>query len=322
MNHRALPQTENVASEIVLGLDVGGSKCAVVVGTSGGEVLEREQWPSEARRGPGPMITDLIRHGRQAIARHPGISAAGVSIGGPLDGDAGIIHRPPNLPGWDAVPLRDRLTQALGLPTTVMHDAAACALAEAKWGVGRTLSDPVTLAFLTCGTGMGAGLVLRGEVWRGAGGLSPEFGHVRLTEQGPTAFGKQGCVEAYCAGASLPALAADTVPHRWGLSISEAAPDGPELCALAEKGDADAHAVLHRHATMTGHAAAILGDLLIPDAIVLGSMASRLGGAWIDTVRQVFAAEVLAAVAERCVIKPAALGDRLQDCAALAAAAG
>ena len=301
-----------------LGLDVGGTKCAAVVGTAEGEVLDRREWPSGAGRGPEPMIDDLVREGRAAIGRRPAgeVASVGVSIGGPLDAEAGVIHAPPNLPGWDAVPLRDRLAGALGLPVAVMHDAAACALAEARWGVGRELSKPVTLAFLTCGTGMGAGLVLRGEVWHGAGGLSPELGHVRLTDDGPEAFGKRGCVEAWCAGAGLPGLAAWARPQRFG----EAPPDGPALAGKAAAGDADALAVLDLHAERTGRAAAILGDLLVPEAVVLGSLARRLGDRWLGRVRASFEAEVLPAVAERCRVVPAALGERLQDCAALAAA--
>ncbi len=309
-------------SSLRLGLDVGGTKCAAIVGTAGGEVVERVAWPSAADRGPEAMISDLVRGGRELLDRHAGVERVGVSIGGPLDADAGVIHAPPNLPGWDAVPLKAELEAALGLPVTVMHDAAACALAEARWGVGLRLSQPVTLAFLTCGTGMGAGLVLRGEAWVGAGGRSPELGHVRLTDgaDDPEAFGKRGCVEAWCAGSSLPGVAAAAVPRRWGGSGTEPAPDGPALSALAAAGDADALAALALHARMTGRAAAILGDLLVPEAIVLGSLAPRLGERWLAAVRASFVAEVLPAVAERCVVEPAALGDRLQDLATLAAA--
>ncbi|BAM05007.1 ROK family protein [Phycisphaera mikurensis] len=305
-----------------LGLDVGGTKCAAVVGTAEGEVIERVQWPSAADRGPDSMIDRLVRAARGFMDRHAGVASVGVSIGGPLDAEAGVIHAPPNLPGWDAIPLRARLTDALGLPVRVMHDAAACALAEARWGVGRGLDQPVTLAFLTCGTGMGAGLVLRGEAWVGAGGRSPELGHVRLTDgpDDPEAFGKRGCVEAWCAGAGLPGVAAAAAPARWGPGGTQPAPAGPALSALAAAGDADALATLALHARMTGRTAAILGDLLVPGAIVLGSLAPRLGERWIGQVRAAFAAEVLPAVADRCRVVPAALGDRLQDLAALAAA--
>ena len=310
------------APPLRLGLDVGGTKCAAVVGTREGEVLDRVQWPSEATRGPGPMIEDLLREGHAAIGRQAAgaVGSVGVSIGGPLDGDAGVIHAPPNLPGWDAVPLRGRLGGGAGVAGRRDARRRGVRAGGGRWGVGRSLPQPVTLAFLTCGTGMGAGLVLRGEAWRGSGGRSPEFGHVRLTEDGPEAFGKRGCVEAWCAGAAFPGLATWLVPERWGPEGAEAAPNGPALSAAAAGGDADARAVLDRHAEMTGRAAAVLGDLLVPDAVVLGSLASRLGDGWLAGVRAAFEAEVLPAVAERCRVVPAALGDRLQDLAALAAA--
>ena len=108
---------------------------AAVVGSADGQILERTQWPSQSSRGPQPMLDDLCPC-RALIAAHPQIVAVGASIGGPLDAEQGIILSPPNLPGWDNIPLRDMLHDRLRLPARIEHDAAACCLAEFRWGAG------------------------------------------------------------------------------------------------------------------------------------------------------------------------------------------
>ncbi len=302
----------------VLGLDVGGTKCAALVGNRAGEVLARSQWPSDAPRGPEAMIDDLVAHGRALMAEHAGVESVGVSIGGPLDMQRGIVLGPPNLPGWENVPLAARLRETFGLPVRVMHDAAACALAELTFGLGRDLPPDPTLAYLTCGTGFGAGLIVQGRVFRGAGGHAPEFGHVQLDHVGPggpTAFDQPGSAEALCSGPGLSRIAAWQYPQRWQASL----PPPEALVKLASQGDVDARRVIDRHAQYTGKACAILIDLLRPHAIVLGSLARYLPGEWLARVRETAAASALPEAIEHCRIEPSKLGDRLQDLSALVA---
>ena len=203
--------------QLFLGLDIGGTKCAAIVGRGDGQIMTRTQWPSHSIRGPMPMIDDLCARAAQLIADHPKIVALGASIGGPLDAGRGIILSPPNLPGWDRIPLKQILADRLRLPVTVEHDAAACCLAEFRWGRGFGKSR---LIYLTCGTGFGAGIVFDGEIYHGAASKSLEIGHARFRDDGPEAFGKTGSVEAFCAGASLGKLAAWKFPDRWNTQPS------------------------------------------------------------------------------------------------------
>ncbi len=298
---------------LLIGFDIGGTKSAVVVGTDTGEIIDRQEWASDAWRGPQAMIEDCISAARIMYQNYPAIARAGVSIGGPLDARPGVIHEPPNLPGWKAVPLRDILSAALLMPVIVQHDAAACAYAESLWGAGR---DARNLVYFTCGTGFGAGMVFSGKIHTGSGGLSCEVGHVRLRRDGPTRFGKQGSAEAFCSGAALPHLAAWQFPRRWGASP----PTGGEIGMLAEQGDPDAIEVVRINARAVGEVAAMLADALGLDMVILGSLARYLGQSWVDEVRRSFRSEVLPSVAKVCRVEPAFLGDRLQDCSALAAA--
>src|SRR5688572_32234230 len=114
---------------LILGLDVGGTKTAVVVGTHDGVVRSRRAFASAAARGFRAMFDDLCREVEAVLAEAPTIAGIGVSIGGPMDAAAGVILSPPHLPGWDAIPLRDLLEQRFGRPTAVEHDAKAGALA-------------------------------------------------------------------------------------------------------------------------------------------------------------------------------------------------
>ena len=192
-----------------------------------------------------------------------------------------------------------------------MHDAAACALAEQRWGC----PTATRLAYLTCGTGLGAGFVFDGKPYVGAAGRSPEVGHVRWRDDGPEAFGKRGSVEAYGSGSGLKKLAQFLFPQRWPDGC-----DGPALAALAANGDPDARHVIATNAQSVGGTCAILADTLALDRIVLGSLARYLGEPWLKQVRATFVAEVLSSIAATCAVEGSILGDRLQDCSSLAAA--
>jgi glucokinase len=298
-------------NDLFLGLDIGGTKCAASVGRRDGEILERIQWLSEAYRGFDRMLRDIYTQARVLLQWHPGIIATGVSIGGPLDATNGIILSPPNLPGWDQIPLKQILQDKLHLPVTVEHDAAACCLAEYYWGAGRGTSR---LIYLTCGTGFGAGMVFDGKIYRGSAGKSVEIGHTRLFEDGPEAFGKRGSVESFCAGASLGKIAAWRYPKRWPVP-----PSAEDLAEQWRDGECESTDVIKMNARAVGEVCANLGDLLRPDAILLGSLAMHLGNPWVEIVRKQFRAEALPDTTT-CRIEPAGLGARLQDCAAIVVA--
>jgi glucokinase len=296
-------------TELYLGLDVGGTKCAAVVGDAQGEIIDRMEWPSLADRGSAAMVKDLSEHGLKLLAKHSGVVAAGASIGGPLDAANGVIYSPPNLPGWENVPLKSIMEQTFGLPSRVEHDAAACCLAEARWGAG---VGATRLVYLTCGTGLGVGLVFDGDIYRGAAGQNAEIGHARFREDGPDAFGKRGSVEAFCAAGALGKIANWKFPQRW-----PQIPNPKDICDLARTGDVQAQTVLEISARSVGELCATIGDFLRPDMILIGSLAKYLGEEWMDLVRQEFVEESMPQTVKHCSIRAAGLGERLQDCSAL-----
>lgn len=296
--------------ERYLGWDVGGSKSAAVVGTGGGRILWRAEWPSQVGAGPSAMLNDFLRHAERARRRFAGLRAVGVSIGGPMNPFTGVIQSPPHLPGWDNVPVADRLRERLNLPVAVEHDAAACLLAEWLWGGARGTTHAV---YLTCGTGCGAGILVDGRIIRGPSGQTPEVGHIRLEADGPEMFGKRGCVESFCAGEGIGKLAGHMFPHRFGEGTTTR-----RLHHLARRRDRQARAVLAESARRTGQLCALLTDIFSPQVILLGSLARYFGAGWVGAIRKEFRREALTLNAARTVIAPARLGRRLQDLSAIA----
>ncbi|MFH1746466.1 MAG: ROK family protein [Planctomycetota bacterium] len=301
----------------ILGLDIGGTKTAVVLGDRSGQIHQRAEFATCTERGFEATFAELCNCAEllRATAATDGRSAGviSVSIGGPLAIDTGVIHSPPNLPGWDEIPLKTLLEQRFELPVYIEHDGNAGALAEWYFGAARGTQHAI---FLTMGTGFGGGLILNGELHRGACDLAGEVGHLRIADSGPMAFGKAGSWEGLCGGAGIAHLAAERYPQRWQAADTTTR----QIAELAQAGDADALAVLAEVSEHLGRGLAILLDVLNPEVIVIGSLAVRLGELLLEPARAVVQREALPGAVAACRIVPAELGDRLGDVAALCAA--
>jgi glucokinase len=302
---------------MILGLDIGGTKTAVVVGDRQEHIVRRSEFPTRPQRGFEPVFAELCEHiqrvRERSLAAGENLRAVSVSIGGPLDIERGIIHAPPNLPGWIDIPLKTLLAERTGLPVYIEHDGNAGALAEWYFGAARGARNVI---FLTMGTGLGGGLILNGQLYRGTGDLAGEVGHVRIAEHGPVAYGKAGSWEAFCGGAGIAGLAAERFPTRW----RDEQGTTRQVVELALAGDADALAVVHEVGRYLGRGLAVLLDVLNPEIVVIGSLAVRLGELVLAPARAELAREALPATVAVCRIVPAALGERLGDVAALCAA--
>ena len=296
----------------ILGFDVGGTKIAVVAGTSSGMILDRRASAYDRAGGFARAWATMTALADEIIAQRGRPAAIGVSIGGPLDTGRGIIMSPPNLPGWSGVPLKERLVDRFGVPTYVEHDARAGAIAEWLFGAAR---DCRNVVFLTFGTGLGAGLILDGRLFRGAAGGAGEVGHWRMARRGPVAYGLPGSWEAFSSGGGLPGLARYMYPARaWPPDIT-----AEELVGLTRSGDTEAAKVIQSSATWLGRGIAYLVDLLNPEIVVLGSLAVRAGDLFLPTVRRVARRECVAPNRD-CPIVAAGLGEQIGDVAALCAA--
>ena len=303
---------------MLLGVDVGGTKTAIVLGDRSGTIAARRQIPSPLHLPPEAMIDIIAGIAKELICSSVDepVEAIGVSIGGPLDSEAGVILGPPHLPGWDEVPLRALLEERIALPVFVEHDARTGALAEWRFGSGIGPDGHRTrdLIFLTLGTGLGAGIVTGGRLLHGRSRRTAEAGHWRIAPDGPEMFGKHGSWEGYCSGAGIIALAHWRYPSDFvDISLTQ-------LAALARNGNGCARAIFDESAQMLGQGIALLCDLFAPDVVALGALGVRLGDLLLPGALAALRLEALPNAAERCRVVPAALGEHIGDVAALCAA--
>lgn len=250
----------------------------------------------------------------------------GISCGGPLNSQTGRIQGPPNLPGWIDVPAAAFLEKHYGVPASLQNDANACAAAEWKFGAGRGLRNMI---FLTFGTGLGAGLILNGQLYAGTNDMAGEVGHIRLEPYGPAGYGKRGSFEGFCSGAGLAqmgyTLAVEAVqkgirPLYFSERTAAADVTAKSVAAAAEQGDRTAREVYRLCGTYLGRGLAVLIDVLNPEAIVIGSVFARAEGLLREGMEEAIQQEALPAAAACCRVLPAQLGESLGDYAALTTA--
>lgn len=193
-----------------IGVDVGGSKIAIGAVTPGGEAREALRYPTDPERGPEAIIDDLVRRIRQVADQGGGeIRSLGVGICGQVEAASGVIRRSPNLPDWKDVPLRDRLEAVFGMPVEVINDAKAIAYGEWRYGGHEGVEDMVVVFV---GTGVGAGVIVGGELLTGRAGHAGELGHSTIVVDGRVCpCGNAGCLEAYVGGKGIGLRAREAV---------------------------------------------------------------------------------------------------------------
>ncbi|HZG57132.1 ROK family protein [Paenibacillus sp.] len=314
---------------LLAGIDIGGTKCAVVLGRAANgkvELLGKRMYPTpppaEAVASFISQLDDLLR---ELGAAAP--DAIGISCGSPLDSKRGLILSPPNLPDWDRLDVVGPLRERYGVPVGLQNDANACALAEWQWGAGQGTEHMV---FLTFGTGMGAGLILNGRLYAGKNDMAGEVGHVRLEDDGPMGYGKAGSFEGFCSGGGIANLA-----RSMALERLRAGGEPPSFCAneaeldgvtaktvglAAQAGDALALEVYGIVGAKLGKGLAMLVDILNPERIVIGSIYGRQQAILEPIVLEVLRKEALPITADNCEIVPAALGESVGDLASLSVA--
>jgi glucokinase len=314
------PGASGADRQTILGLDIGGSKTVVLEGTFAGRILQRREIPTN---GSLPFeqtfsrLIDLLRVTEaEANSAARKVIAISASVPGPLCIEPGVFINPPNLLGWHGVRFKDRLAGEFPhLPVFLEHDGNAGALAEFQFGVGCGRTDLQHLVFLTCGTGMGAGLIINGKIVHGASDSAGEVGHLRIAEDGPAVFGKRGSFEGLAAGVGMVHLASLRFPNRWPTATSMR-----ELADAMLAGDPDALAIADEAGHALGRGLALLVDTLNPQVIVLGALAVVLGERLLAPARRVLEQEALPRAVAACQIVPAALGKGIGDVAALMAA--
>jgi glucokinase len=314
-----------------IGIDIGGTKCAVSLGDIEGRdinIVDKSKFSTIPNK-PYEVLDAFINEINNILSKNSiplsDIKGLGISCGSPLNSKTGVIMSPPNLIGWDNIPVVEFFESRLKVKSYLQNDANACAVAEWRYGAGAGYENVI---FLTFGTGFGSGLILNNKLYAGSTDMAGEIGHVRLTENGPVGYGKAGSAEGYCSGSGLKRIAAamveaETQMGRRPLLLEKAGtPDNIDAKLIADLADNDNDPLcieVYRIAgEKLGHAVSVLSDLFDPDVIIIGSIYVRSANLLEDAMRKVIDREAL----NKCKIAPAKLGEKVGDYAALSLATG
>jgi len=271
-----------------IGVDLGGTK--MLVGALDGTDVRWESREASTGQSEDDLVELLVREVGEARRARPDAVAVGLGIPATIDHDRGVAVSAVNLP-LDELPIRDLVSERVGLPVFVDNDANVAALAEYLYGAAQGKPNTV---MLTVGTGIGGGLILGGEVYRGATGAGAELGHTVIQADGPPCQGNcpnHGCVEALASGTAL---------GREGLAAAESAPDSAlgELLAAGEKvdgkavteaaiaGDATAIGVFELIGSRLGVACSSFANIFQPNAIVVGGGVIAAGDLLLEPARR------------------------------------
>jgi len=277
---------------LVVGVDIGGTKVAAGLVDSHGEIRARSRTPmaaNDASRGLAAVSTAV----RELLSSAPGqqkMPAIGICAPGPLNPATGVIINPPNVPGWHNFPLGDEIRRIFKVSAKIDNDANAAALAETKWGAGRGYRN---VFYATIGTGIGTGIIFDGRIYHGRTGSAAEGGHMGIDAYGPLCpCGKRGCVEFLAAGPAIARRARQKISENPNSILLEMAGGNPqavtsEMVAKAHAaGDAVAKTVLAETLDLLAYWLGNIVDLLEPDVIIIGGGVSTMLAPFLEEIRE------------------------------------
>ena len=291
----------------VVGVDLGATKTALGLVDPTNTIVGRQRILTRANDGPQPVIERIAQCIRNLERELPGdqqIRSVGICTPGPVDHETGMLLDPPNIPALNNIPLRQMLADRIGLPVVLEHDAKAAALGEFHYGAGR---DGRSMVYIVVGTGVGAAIVMDGQLYRGMRNSAGEVGHITLDPQGePCACGGRGCVQNYVCGPGL-AHHYERAVEQTGHIPLELPVTGEKVTRWAAQGDLVAQEVVARAGTALGIAVATAAMLLDIELYVVGGSVARSGALLLEPARQAAPDYCYRSVGRRIRIVPAQL---------------
>jgi glucokinase len=271
--------------DLILGVDLGGTKILTAVVNSRGKMLSRDHSITPAQKGHKAVIQSILESVHRALGRADvaisDLIVIGVGAPGLLNPETGILFTSPNLPGWRDVPLRDIIQGKLGKKTFLINDANAAALGEFYFGAARGARNFI---YITISTGIGGGIVIDGKIYSGAIGAAGEVGHMIVDDDGPICnCGNRGCWETLASGTALAREARHRIEEGVRTSILEYADGDVEkvtaqvIHSAARQGDSLAKELIGRTGYYVGVGLANLVNIFNPELIVIGGGLSNIG---------------------------------------------
>ncbi len=293
----------------VVGIDLGATKIALGLIDPLDRVIARRRIPTDVAAGPAAAVERIAHSLSELAAELPAgqqLAALGICSPGPIDHEAGLIIDPPNLTGWRNVPLRQMLAERLKLPVVLEHDAKASALGEYHYGVGR---GERSMVYIVVGTGVGAAIIMDGQLYRGMHNAAGEVGHITIDRDGEKgSSGINGNVESFMSGPFLV--------KRYQRLLAQTNQPSPEqpvtgemIAQWAAQGREAALQVMTQAGEALGITVASLAMILDIELYVIGSSVAKAGDLLLAPARRMMPHYCFQSVAATVRILPAALGD-------------
>lgn len=313
---------------LFIGIDLGGTKIHTALVDAAGKIVARDYRETQAAGGQKVVIERMVDAARRVMGEAglapAQVTAVGVGSPGPIDSRTGVVTAPPNLPGWQNVPLKQLIEEALGITTFLENDANAAALGEYRFGAGRGVQNMI---YVTASTGIGGGLILNGQLYGGTTGAAGEIGHITVLPWGPyCGCGNRGCLEALASGTAIAREGRELVRRGVPTLISDLSEGHPErvtaklVAEAADKGDTEAEEILAEAMAYLGVGMASLVNLFNPELIVIGGGLTNMGEGLFGPVRRAIERRAFPAAARAVRVVPAELGDDVGVLGAVAVA--
>jgi glucokinase len=273
-----------------IGVDLGGTNLRVAAVDDTGKLLEKVTSGTEVSKGRDHVINDMtavILELSKKFAHVGALSGIGVGVPGIIDMTTGMLRESPNLPGWHDYPVQDEIEKRLKAPVILENDANAAALGESWLGAAR---DYDSMCMLTLGTGVGGGIVLNGDAWRGMTGMAGELGHITVDPNGPPCgCGSRGCVEQYASATAIKRMAKEAIANGSAPELERAAHGNVEFSAksiyqMAVQGDEPARAIFRTVGWALGIVIADLANIFNAPMYVIGGGVSSAWEAFAPTM--------------------------------------
>lgn len=293
----------------ILGIDIGGTQTTVGVADRNGKLLLHKRILTPNVLGPMVNIGMILPAAYEVVQKQgERVKAIGIGCGGPLDRKTGTLHKVSNLPGWEGICLTEIFSEEFRAPAYLDNDATAAAMGEAMFGAGKGVDNFV---YFTISTGIGGGIIIGGRPYRGCGENAGEFGHMKLSAEGPVCnCGDRGCLEAYASGTAIARIAMEGLDAHPQSKLGSAKEITAELVAsAAAEGDEYASVVWYGAMRNLGLGVANVVNALNPRRVILGGGVTKAGEMLLEPVRQVVEERAMHALVADVEIVLAANGD-------------
>lgn len=301
----------------VLAVDIGGTKIVAAIISSKAQVVAKECHLTLAGEGVEAVTNRVLSAIEHLLSKNnislSQLDSISIAAAGAIDSDKGLVTSSPNLPGWSDIPLRDIVAKRFGVSTYLLNDASAAALGEHRLGAGRGVNN---LVYLTVSTGIGAGIIINGELYLGTSGSAGEIGHMVIDVNGPEcSCGNFGCLEVLASGTAIAAEAIRRLRDGESSTLTDMAAakieniTAREVGLAAQSGDRLASEVILRAAAYLGVGMVNVANIFNPEVIIIGGGVAKMGDILLNPVKKLVSERAFKLASQAVRIVPARLGD-------------